>query len=154
MADRFKPASLCEDPREFGRVGQPKWRSGHPYRPEDAAAAWLQHQAAYSVRETLLLLPPAEGKRRLPERVRIDTLTAAGIGVTSTAELAALMGESEVWLGRKLNGQVTASLTDLAGWTYHLNKPEVWPVPNSIEDLMMPGDGRLRPTGPRRSSYR
>jgi hypothetical protein len=72
----------------------------------------------------------------------------------SAAELAALMGESEVWLGRKLNGQVTASLTDPAGWTYHLNKPEVWPVPNSIEDLMMPGDGRLRPTGPRRSSYR
>jgi hypothetical protein len=154
MASRFKPASLCEDPKAFGRVEKPQWSSGHPYRPEDAAAAWLQHQAAYAVREKLLLLPPAEGQRRLPERYRIDRLTAAGIGVTTTAELAELMGESEIWLRRKLNGQVTASLTDLAGWTYHLNAPEVWPVPNSIEELTMPGDGRMRPTGRRRSARR
>jgi hypothetical protein len=64
------------------------------------------------------------------------------------------MGESTVWLRRKLNGLVPASLTDLAGWTYHLNKPEVWPVPNSIEDLMMPGDPRFRPTGRRHSACR
>ena len=63
------------------------------------------------------------------------------------------MGESAVWLRRKLNGMVPAYLTDLAGWVYHLNIPEVWPAPSSVEDLMMPGDGRRRPAGPRRSPY-
>jgi hypothetical protein len=65
-----------------------------------------------------------------------------------------MMGESTVWLRRKLNGMVPASLTDLAAWAYHLNAPEVWPVPNSIEDLMMPGDPRFRPTGRRTSPLR
>jgi hypothetical protein len=114
----------------------------------------LQQQAAFSVRQILELLPPEPGERRPPERVRIDMVKAAGVGVTTLEELAELMGESEVWLRRKLNGLVAASLTDLAGWTYHLNKPEVWPVPNSVEDLMMPGDPRFRPTGRRRSAYR
>ena len=154
MAPRFTPASLCAGPRQFGRIEKPQWRSGHPYRPEDAAAAWLQHQAAYSVRETLQLLPPANGKRRPPERVRLDALAAAGIEVTTIDELADLMGENKLWLSRKLNGAATASLTDLAGWAYHLNRPEVWPVPNSIADLMMPGDPRFRLSGPRRSAYR
>ena len=154
MTPRFRPASLCEDARDFGRVEVPRWRSGHPYRPEDAAAAWLQHQAAYSVREKLLLLPPADGKRRPPERDRIEKLTASGVGVTSIAELAALMGEKERWLRAKLNGQATASLTDLAGWIYYLNAPEAWPVPSSVEDLMMPGDPRFRLTGRRNSPYR
>ena len=106
------------------------------------------------MRETLLLLPPAAGKRRPPERVRLDALAAAGIGVTTIDELADLMGEDKLWLSRKLNGAATASLTDLAGWAYHLNRPEVWPVPNSIEDLMMPGDPRFRPTGRRASAWR
>ncbi len=75
-------------------------------------------------------------------------------GFGTERELEDLTGESEVWLRRKLNGLVPASLTDLAGWTYHLNKPEVWPVPNSIEDLMMPGEPRFRPTGRRHSAYR
>lgn len=154
MADRFKPSSLCEEPTEFGRVASPRWRSGHPYRPEDAAAAWLQHQAAYSVRDMLQLLPPEPGKRRPSESLRIELVKSDGVGVTTIEELAGLMGESTVWLRRKLNGLVAASLTDLAGWTYHLDKPEAWPVPNSIEDLMMPGDPRFRPTGRRRSAYR
>ncbi len=154
MTDRFKPSSLCEEPREFGRVLTPSWRSGHTYRPEYAGAAWLQHQAAYSVREALLLLPPAPGQRRLRESERIEKVKAAGVGVTTLDELADLMGESTVWLRRKLNGMVPASLTDLAGWAYHLNMPEVWPAPSSVEDLMMPGDERQRPTGPRRSAYR
>lgn len=59
-----------------------------------------------------------------------------------------------MWLRRKLNGQVAASLTDLAGWAYHLNRPDVWPVPSSIDDITMPGDGRLRPTGRRVSAWR
>ena len=154
MANRFKPSMLCQEPREFGRVERPRWRSGHPFRPEDAAAAWLQHQAAYGVRETLLLLPPANGKRRPPEQVRLDRLASAGIEVASLDQLADLMGEEPRWLRRKLNGAATASLTDLAGWTYHLNAPELWPVPGSIEDLMMPGDPRFRPTGRRRSAWR
>jgi hypothetical protein len=149
MTRRFVPASLCETARDFGRVQDPVWRSGHPYRPEDAAAAWLQHRAAFEVRESLLLLV-----RRLPKEMRLARLREQGIGVTSIAELADLMGEQEVWLRRKLNGQVTASLKDLAGWAYHLNRPEVWPVPNSIDDLTMPGVGRLRPTGPRLSAWR
>lgn len=149
MTPRFVPASLCDNPRQFGRVPDPAWRSGHPYRPEDAAAAWLQHQAAYEVRNALHLL-----NRRLPQEMRLAKLKEAGVEVASIAELADLMGEQEAWLRRKLNGQVTASLADLAGWTYHLNRPDVWPVPGSIDDLTMPGDGRLRPAGRRVSAWR
>lgn len=152
MAARFKPASLCEGEREFGRVEQPRWRSGHPYRPEDAAAARLQHQAAYAVRETLLLLP--RKGRPMPARYRLDQLAAAGVEITSLEELAGLMGEGEVWLRRKLNGLVTASLTDLAGWAYHLNRATVWPVVESVDALTIPGDPRLRATGRRRSAQR
>ena len=149
MPPRFIPAALCENPRHFGRKASPTWQSGHPYRPEDAAAARLQHEAAYAVRESLHLL-----NRRVPEEMRLARLEAEGVGVASTAELAELMGESDAWLRRKLNGQVAASLTDLAGWAYHLNRPEVWPVPGSIDDLTIPGDGRLRPTGRRVSAWR
>ena len=149
MANRFVPASLCEHAREFGRVPRPEWKSGHVYRPEDVAAARLQHQVAYNVRKTLHLL-----NRRLPEHMRLDRLRQDGFEVTTLAELADLMGESEEWLKRKFNGQVTASLTDLAGWTYHVNRTEVWPVLASMNDLTMPGDPRFRPTGPRVSAWR
>ena len=87
-------------------------------------------------------------------RSRFRKVKSAGVAVTTIEELAGLMGESTVWLRRNLNGLVAASLTDLAGRTYHLDKPDAWPVPNSIEDLMMPGDPRFRPTGRRRSAYR
>ena len=61
---------------------------------------------------------------------------------------------AEIWLRRKLNGLVPASRIDLAGWTYHVNRPKVWPAPTSIDGMMMPDDPRFRPTGRRHSSWR
>jgi hypothetical protein len=64
------------------------------------------------------------------------------------------MGQFTVWLSRKLNGMAAASLTNIAGWTYDLNKPEIWPSPNSVETLIVPGNPRLRMSGRRRSAWR
>lgn len=132
---RFRPADILLNPREFGREWEPTgWTATDAYRPEFIAAARLQHLAAWEVRDAFGIHDD------LPEPLRRNRLKKAGATVGSLAELASAMGETELTLTKKLNGQVAASLSDLAGWSYHLNQPTVWPAVQDRADLMRPGD--------------
>lgn len=130
--ERFRPAALLLDPRQFGRVESlTAWSPTQVYRPEVVAAALLQHMSAFEVRRELGQLPnfPPD-PRRTSERKRVSELE----------DLAGAMGESVRTLERKLNGQATASIQDLAGWAYHLSNPMVWPCVGKRDDLKRPGD--------------
>lgn len=147
---RFRPADLLANPRDFGRVLEPlRWKTEATYRPEFVAAARLQHIAAWEVRDALGLL-----ERGLEtEPLRRNRLLDSGATVGSLEELATAMGEKLLTLNRKLNGQAAASLSDLAGWAYHLNWPTVWAAVQDRADLMRPGDALTvvegRPSGGR-----
>lgn len=94
-------------------------------------------------------MPPRGAWSPQHDRLRlIASLLEAGVTLDVVFDTLATMGGS----GR--TRQAAASLTELAGWAYHLGRPEVWPVPNSIEDIMMPGYPRFRLSGPRRLAYR
>ncbi len=139
---RFRPADLLEKPREFGRVLEPTgWKTADTYRPEFVAAARLQHVAAWEVRDVLGI---HSGELEQERRTRLEE---AGSTVGSLEELAAAMGEAPRTLQRKLNGQAAASLSDLAGWAYHLNWPTVWAAVQDRTDLMRPGDSPTKKSG-------
>ena len=120
------------------------WSPTQVYHPEVVAAALLQHMSAFEVRRELGLLPnfPPD-LRRTPARTPVRALE----------DLAGAMGESLRTLERKLNGQATASIQDLAGWAYHLDHPMVWPCVGKREDLKRPGDQWVR-LNERRTSAR
>lgn len=130
--ERFRPAVLLVDPRQFGRVETvTAWSPVQIYRPEVVAAAMLQHMSAFEVRRELGLIPEfAPDARRDPAKTPVRSLE----------DLARAMGESLRTLERKLNGQATASIQDLAGWAYHLDHPMVWPCVGKREDLKRPTD--------------
>lgn len=145
---RFRPADLLQRPREFGRVLEPSgWKTIARYRPEFVAAARLQHVAAWEVRDALGI------HKNEPAPFRRNRLEKSGATVASLEELASAMGETQLTLSRKLNGQSAASLVDLAGWAYHLNWPTVVPAVQDRSDLMRPGDspwiGSGKPVGGR-----
>jgi hypothetical protein len=131
-AERFRPAALLLDPRQFGRVETlTAWSPVQVFRPEVVAAAMLQHMSAFEVRRELGLIPEfPPDKRRTPAKTPVRSLE----------DLASAMGESLRTLERKLNGQAAASIQDLAGWAYHLDHPMVWPCVGNREDLKRPGD--------------
>jgi hypothetical protein len=139
---RFRPADLLANPREFGRATEPTgWKTADIYRPEFVAAARLQHVAAWEVRDALGIHADE------PEPLRRNRLQKSGATVCSLEELAAAMGETPLTLMRKLNGQAAASLSDLAGWAYHLNWPTVWAAVQDRTDLMRPGDSPTKKPG-------
>jgi hypothetical protein len=143
-AQRFRPAALLRDPRQFGRVETlTAWTPVQVFRPEVVAAALLQHMSAFEVRRELSLIPDHPPARRTtPPRTPVRSLDA----------LADAMGETLRTLEQKLNGQATASLQDLAGWAYHLDQPEVWPGIGTREMLKRPSDRWVLSKGPRISS--
>ena len=111
---RFRPASICANPRDFGRKKQPEWRANSGLSQREVAWAIYQHRAALALRHALV------SERR------------------SLGDLAKSLGEEESWLQRKLHGQAPADLGDILAWTLELGI-DVLPVPDSSHDLVPAG---------------
>jgi hypothetical protein len=115
---RFRPAVICKVAREYGRVWQPAWNSGHGLDVDQVAWAYAQHRAAFEVRTAMEWNPLTR-----PDPYTLDTL-------------AGVLGEAPSWLRRKLTGQVPADVGDLLGWARVLG-PQVWPLVEGPEDLSL-----------------
>jgi hypothetical protein len=104
---RFRPASIFENPRDFGRssrghlVATPQLTSG------ERAWAWYQHHVALVVRAALV-------KRR-----------------SDLDGLAGEIGCDIGWLRRKLHGQAPADLGEMFEWALVLGA-QILP---SVEDV-------------------
>ena len=102
MARRFLPATVLERHRDFGRTFNATIDFDEPYRYGVVAAALYQHLVACAVREHL--------------DAQTDLRQAR-------ADLARRLRVSPGWLVRKLHGQATASLEEMAEWLLELDLP-------------------------------
>lgn len=93
---RFRPASICVNPREFGRKPRPIWEKSPNLGPREVAWALYQHHAALATNQALA----ARGQE--------------------ISDLATLLEEDPAWLRRKLYGQVPADLGDILAWALEL----------------------------------
>jgi hypothetical protein len=96
MPPGFRPDVYLQNPDEFGRVLDARWKSHKKLSNEERAkvgAAYLQHQVAFAVRERLG-------------------------GVNAPDELAKLLGERDRvdYFRRKLYGQVPINMVELFEW--------------------------------------
>ncbi|HET9090388.1 MAG TPA: hypothetical protein VFN54_08870 [Acidimicrobiales bacterium] len=99
---RFLPASILQRHRDFGRVVDAIVDYDEPLRDGVVAAALYQHYVAYTVRESLASSPDLQAALR---------------------DLAARLRVSPGWLQRKLHGQASASLDEMAEWLIELDLP-------------------------------
>ena len=113
---RFRPVVICAKPRQFGRVWDAEWATGHGLDIDQVAWAYAQHRAAFEVRAAMQWNPLTR-----PDPHTIDTL-------------AAELGEAPSWLRRKLTGQVPADVGDMLGWARVLG-PQIWPLVEGPGDL-------------------
>jgi hypothetical protein len=107
---RFRPASICVNPRDFGRSTHPLWVSETSLSQREIAWAVFQHRAALAVKQAML-------------NQRSDL-----------TKLAKALGEDEAWLRRKLYGQAPADIGDVMAWALELGI-DIVPELNSVEEL-------------------
>ena len=91
---RFRPASIFENPRDFGRNAWATIAVADGLDDVDRGWAVVQHRTACLVTRDLV-------DRDIP-----------------IEELAEDLGENVDWLRRKLYGRVPADVGDLLGWLY------------------------------------